>query len=86
MTCEHCGTEFAAHKPGQRYCTERCRKAAENRRRKNKYRQGHLEKNCLICGKVFTVVHNADKFCSAVCKKKADRTAEKARRIKNRGR
>ncbi len=32
--CERCGNRFTSNMPWARFCSERCRKTAENRRRK----------------------------------------------------
>jgi hypothetical protein len=50
-SCEECKEPFLLTRPNRLYCSERCRRVAENRR----YRQRHIEEaTCPGCGEVFT--------------------------------
>lgn len=58
VTCPGCGTVFRRDRPGERYCTNECRKA------------GKPKITCAHCGKVVTVYrYRADRaqYCSISC-------------------
>jgi hypothetical protein len=70
-TCAECGTELT---PGRRrYCTTRCRKAAERKR----YRAKLVPMDCAHCGTTFTGHRWHDKsrarYCSPDCQAEAKR-------------
>lgn len=53
VTCEHCSAPFLAIKSSKRFCSERCRKRAESKRRDNRNRKPRVvisRGTCRVCG------------------------------------
>jgi endogenous inhibitor of DNA gyrase (YacG/DUF329 family) len=73
--CEHCGTPFEVTHPLKRFCSERCQRAAECRR----YRERRTESvTCRRCGMAFertTTTKRLKVYCSLECQYEA-RSAE----------
>ena len=74
-TCEHCGEAFDLTHPLQRFCSERCQRAAECRR----YRERRTElATCPRCGMAFergATTKRLKVYCSLECQYEA-RSAE----------
>lgn len=68
-TCSFCGKEFVKAISFQKCCSEKCRREAENLRRRNE-RKAEAAKRvaaCVVCGKEFMPLHGAQKCCSPEC-------------------
>ena len=84
-TCERCGAEFVVTQPSKRFCSERCRKRAEEQRRARRRgvkprRAGKPRKppvgftrSCASppCEEVFTTRRSYQKYCSPRCSRRA---------------
>lgn len=84
VQCKVCGKNFVSTTPNQLYCSNPCRRKAENRR----HRAGRAKKSvvlqertCVICGKTFAA-RGKKIYCSKECvyeaKYRKDREARKA--------
>lgn len=67
-TCPECGSVFGSKLPAAKYCSVKCRDAAEKKRKAQP--QGFT---CAVCGKTFhpAGTRQSRKYCSAECAKKA---------------
>lgn len=63
-TCPHCRKQFVRSCNSQKYCSEKCRTAAIEKRKKS------IAK-CAFCGKKFEIT-KIRKYCSDECKAKAE--------------
>ena len=81
MKCAYCGAEFVSIKGQRRYCSVKCRAAAERARaRQSKINAGVPMEwaACLVCERQFKRRVNSDEnFCSAKCRQKAQVTVKK---------
>lgn len=86
--CRSCGRKFRTSVHNEAYCSDECRKKAENlrdriRRKKaaeNRKPKEPIVKVCEICGREFkTLVHNKA-YCSDQCHRKAEIVRERRRR------
>lgn len=65
-TCRYCGKRYEVTSASQAYCSQRCRKNAENRLKRAAART--VPATCVICGKGFMTSKNAKgKTCSPEC-------------------
>ena len=67
MNCEKCGQSFKPRQSTQRFCSERCRKQAERRRRYERERLDHelYKEPCKWCGKPHNrAAHTCSNECS----------------------
>lgn len=91
-TCERCATPIGG--PGQnglkRFCSERCRVAAQNRRYRMRKRREFMgwpnalvtQALCAECGTVFDMQNRRAKYCSKAC---GERSKSRARYALTRG-
>lgn len=71
VPCPHCSTQYAKGHPRQRYCSDDCREAARNARK----RKPAQVVPCKECGQDFTATRTM-KFCTYECGKKYHRAIE----------
>lgn len=73
ITCPVCGKKFVSKK-GKRYCSDDCRRKAEEKRNRERYQQlkGKLSQGktvkCGCCGKEFNTKNGGSKYCSKDCR------------------
>ncbi len=69
VNCAVCGKLFHRKIVHQKYCSEECKRSADNQRQRNSRRIKHDSrvKICAVCGKTFTPKHNGQKCCSLDC-------------------
>lgn len=80
VECMICGRKFTARCQRQpKYCSEKCRQAAHNGKRKYTYeKKDKTEKTCVICGtKFLTYQFEKAKYCSPHCANKANSGGKK---------
>lgn len=75
VPCPHCSTQYARRHPRQRYCSDGCREAAKNARRRN----APEPKPCKACGNEFIATRTM-KYCSLPCRKKINRQTEREKK------
>ena len=66
-TCGGCGEPFMPSSPGNRYCSKRCQRKAQNNRAKERAQQQAAPIPCPTCGKQFRP-HLSQRYCSNACK------------------
>lgn len=72
FVCAHCGKKFLKEDHRKRkYCCDRCRNEAENKRRRDLADKKELKKTCPQCGKEFTTTEWRQKYCGEFCAKLA---------------
>lgn len=75
--CEHCGEIFYRYDQiKQKYCSDRCRKNAENKRARKPAKP--VARTCPICGKEFMAASWRNKYCGPFCTKVAGTERVKA--------
>lgn len=67
--CKRCGKLFDAFRSNQKYCGERCRRAARDTRAVQNF---ETLKKCEHCGKFFEPFRSNQKYCSSKCCHKAN--------------
>lgn len=89
--CANCGNAFylSARGRGSKYCSDKCYRAMNNRRQREKYikvdrkPKPEAEKRtsavCKQCGEEFSLenVHGSVKYCSEACRQKSHRRMER---------
>lgn len=66
--CPHCGEVFYRYdQKAQKYCSDRCKKNAENARARQRGDTEQIIKDCAICGKEFVASSWRNKYCSQLC-------------------
>lgn len=65
-SCLWCGVVFETKNGWQKYCSPKCRNAANNEREKAR-RTPKAPKACAICGKVFVPRSGTQKYCGPNC-------------------
>lgn len=65
-TCLYCGEKFFG-KPGQKYCSRRCKEKAHMKREQEKLKVVKVKKTCLNCGREYLTDDAGDSFCSTRC-------------------
>ena len=89
-TCKHCGTIFRTNRHSgsrtdQCYCSDRCRRSAENDRVKLRRRNKFVKPiACTHCGVEFTPSSPKQKYCSEHCRVSAKIDSERKRNQKRR--
>lgn len=80
--CAVCGASFQQRVigPGRRklYCSKKCSKWAENRRRLDRDRGSLPPKRCAVCGALIAGGTRRSRFCSPECQREERRAAERA--------
>ena len=70
MICPHCAAEFNPEYQDQKYCSSRCRRNADNKRRKSRIGPPvTYSKSCVICGVGFSTFQPRQISCSGKCSK-----------------
>lgn len=77
MKCEHCGIEFTSDNKLRKYCSVKCRRAAERDRKQNSTEN---RTTCLICGKSFVRRIGIERYCSAECRDEMHRRWQRENR------
>ena len=70
MKCEFCGIEFTSDNKRRKYCSVKCRRAAERARKKH---PSEDRTTCLICGKEFVRRNGTERYCSPACREEMNR-------------
>lgn len=80
-TCSVCSNTFSGIRAWVKYCSEKCRNSANNRRKGEREGRTYTA-NCVICGQEFTRARTTQIMCSPACaaRRAAQQAAEKARR------
>lgn len=83
--CERCEQRFAKTRPAKRFCSEKCRKAEEQKRRQarkpRKPRKKHVVARdvplvCAVCNENYMSTTQRSKYCSRRCKDKGKPSAK----------
>lgn len=77
MKCEFCGIEFTTDNKRRKYCSVKCRRAAERARKQN---PSEDRATCLICGKSFVRRKGTERYCSMDCRTEMNRRWQREHR------